>query len=694
MAERPEINGTSPDEDTDIKRIIETDKMHDSTYRWNNMILTHGIHGEIAVLCEVKSELYNLFHQWEAGHYKTDSKKQFLEIISNNSPKSFAWVIMLKSNESEHQRLPTEMQNLSPMDLRQLTYKNRLAMMKNTGHNQLIIVTMPSNHDNCLNYDISPTKHVQRGIKRQSSFPAEQYSGFRSLSLSTDYNARYFSSLVIFISKFDLLKLVYKNVFTLYNEHQLYLQHINRQHNSVVEKRDYLKITPNVLVKIDPVELVIISNSVDIPQTLSFIDQSTQTIDNNVAFQDCYNRHHDQTKLENLNLLKENESLKRKLWEKSNLIEKYRAQFQIEKTNMHDEITFLEDEILNWKKKCQKIEKDMKTIERENKDLLFENGRLLIEIDSKITKEKDIEKFKKIYPSVSTVNGNKESAELRVNNDHNRTITQNLSGINHVGSNSTLINDGNASPEPPQFPVQVEERNDIEPIGERNDPSSATSPVNNAYKQLLLAVAHSLLFNDVIKLKDWAQEQFSVETNLIATEAMFQLDRKCVINPKNLSVLRVFFESILRYDLAHLIQQYCCGDYVSLRQEIVRIKERIIKNVREHNLHRVRSSTTFQTHSYSPRSSAQREVSQMSRQAVCKNAIVMSGSSNQHDTANGNLPNFPRNSTIDTWRNDGSSMFEDIADRRFRNKTRGMKETNIISIIYFLVKSSFYIQIC
>ena len=643
MAEAAEFNKTFLDSNANDRRILEID---DVTHQLDDIDDPGG--GKV-IKCGIISELNKIFRRYERILYKTDSKG--------------AWVIILNLNESEQRLFLTERQNLFSTDLRHESHHSNLVMLNYVLHKQSTLAKFSSNVIR-LYYDVSPTENEWQKKKRRSSLPIALDSCNKDSSLPTDYNARDYSPLVVFVSNSDHLEYIKKNIFTLYGEYQFYRQHKHRQHNPVLKRHHSLQIIPKEYIEKNPKALALISAGVDIPQALNLIDQSTQTTDNDLAFQDCYKGHYDQTKLENLELLNENELLKRKLWEKE-------KQLQVEKTSMRNNMIVLENEILNWKKRCHDIEKDKKTIEKENKDLLFENGRLLIEMDSKVTREKDIEKFKKIYPCMSNVNACEELVELEAEHTPGRAA-QNKNQSNHVGSSSALTNEGNVPSDPLQFPVQVEERNEMEPIGRRNEPLSATCPNKIAYKQLLLAIGHSLLSNDVIKLRDWAHEQFSVETNLIASETMFELDRKGVINPMNLSVLHVFLESILRFDLAHLIHQYCCGDYSNLRQEIVRIKERIIKNAREHNLHHLRSSTTFPTHSHSPRSSAPQEVSERNRQAVYNSTIAMSGSGNQHDTANGNPPNYPQNSPINTRRNNRSSMFEDIADRRFTNKTRGM----------------------
>ncbi|XP_028409441.1 zinc finger protein BRUTUS-like At1g74770 [Dendronephthya gigantea] len=87
----------------------------------------------------------------------------------------------------------------------------------------------------------------------------------------------------------------------------------------------------------------------------------------------------------------------------------------------------------------------------------------------------------------------------------------------------------------------------------------------NNYKILLLTLSQSLLSSDVIKLKDWASEKFSIERAQNTTDVFFKLDEKGVINAEDLNQLRSFFQSIVRYDLLHMIDIFLLGDYSLLR---------------------------------------------------------------------------------------------------------------------------------
>ena len=97
-------------------------------------------------------------------------------------------------------------------------------------------------------------------------------------------------------------------------------------------------------------------------------------------------------------------------------------------------------------------------------------------------------------------------------------------------------------------------------------PRSVATTLYNNYKLLLLSLAQRLLSYDVVKLKDWAAQNFAIENAQNATHVLFQLDEKRIINGSDLSALSNFFESIVRFDLVYIIDAFLLGDYSLLRQ--------------------------------------------------------------------------------------------------------------------------------
>ena len=97
-------------------------------------------------------------------------------------------------------------------------------------------------------------------------------------------------------------------------------------------------------------------------------------------------------------------------------------------------------------------------------------------------------------------------------------------------------------------------------------PTSVATTLYNNYKILLLSLARNLLSSEVVMLQDWAAQNFSINNPRNATDILFQLDQKGVINASDLHQLSDFFESIIRFDLVHIIDAFLLGDYNLLRQ--------------------------------------------------------------------------------------------------------------------------------
>jgi hypothetical protein len=116
------------------------------------------------------------------------------------------------------------------------------------------------------------------------------------------------------------------------------------------------------------------------------------------------------------------------------------------------------------------------------------------------------------------------------------------------------------------FSIQQDDSGGRENISLGNIPlTSVATTLYNNYKLLLLSLAGRLLSSDVVNLMEWATQMFSIENAQNATDVLLQLDQKGIINASDLSPLRDFFESIVRFDLAHIIDTFLLGDYNLLR---------------------------------------------------------------------------------------------------------------------------------
>ena len=89
--------------------------------------------------------------------------------------------------------------------------------------------------------------------------------------------------------------------------------------------------------------------------------------------------------------------------------------------------------------------------------------------------------------------------------------------------------------------------------------------IHNNYKLLLLRISHNLLKEDVLKLKQWVDTEFEMDTSGTVNAIFLELDRKKIITITDLSRLKKLFEDNLRYDFVHLIDCYLLGEYSQLK---------------------------------------------------------------------------------------------------------------------------------
>ena len=333
-------------------------------------------------------------------------------------------------------------------------------------------------------------------------------------------------------------------------------------------------------------------------------------------------------------LEKENLALKQQLQEKDELIKEIKIEcerFKMEKRKLFEENIWIEN-------KLQQLKHRYGNLEKEYKDTLLELEALSVESDSKMNLGKESETLQKLYsPKLSAslvvnTEGNSSSPfspRSTINSDVQPNTVQSdgekkplpafpspsPSGEQSVGAGGELMelnacqgdtkskefeaqnqNQGkhesfDSSVDSTRFPIEVEERSNAEPLGLINEPSSSVSShVYNVYRLLLITISDRLPNSDIIKLKEWADEKFSVDTNLSAEKVILQLDQKSAINLLDLSPLRAFLVSISRYDLVYLIDEFYNGDYAKLKQLIKQHESRNNIYERVTNLNRVHSS--------------------------------------------------------------------------------------------------------
>ena len=89
--------------------------------------------------------------------------------------------------------------------------------------------------------------------------------------------------------------------------------------------------------------------------------------------------------------------------------------------------------------------------------------------------------------------------------------------------------------------------------------------VHNNYKLLLLRASQMLLRDEKEKLRSWAASGYSVEISGDVFQILAELDKKGIISSSNLTVLKTFFEEIMRIDLVFIIENFLAGEYSLLR---------------------------------------------------------------------------------------------------------------------------------
>jgi hypothetical protein len=194
--------------------------------------------------------------------------------------------------------------------------------------------------------------------------------------------------------------------------------------------------------------------------------------------------------------------------------------------------------------------------EAEIEEMFLEFGRLNVQLSRVQNEKKRDELFNKTYKfhSASTqTSGISEwsntSLDARVSSD--QTEVRNNQVERHYGQES--LNETASLTDMPHTAVD--------------------GNIHNNYKLLLLRISHNLLKEDVLKLKQWVETEFEIDTSGSVNEIFLELDRKKIISITDLIRLKKFFEDNLRYDFVHLIDCYLLGEYSQLK--IAKTSERL-----------------------------------------------------------------------------------------------------------------------
>ena len=391
-------------------------------------------------------------------------------------------------------------------------------------------------------------------------------------------------------------------------------------------------------------------------------DQATQTFDGDKEFERCPDGLNCETEKNNQMLVEENVALKQQLLEKDEVIKEMKSQFAIQKRKFFNmkyeysiEIKNISEEKISLGNELQQLKDINVNLQKEYEDTLLDFGRLSVESGSKTNLGKKSETFQKLFsPKLSeslvvnmagnslshfsqrsTINSDVQPNSAQSEDEKKPLPALSLpspSGEQFVGAGGELVelsacqsdhqnkgseaqnqNQGSnvrpsnesidVSPDSPPFPTEVHERSNAQPLGLINEPSSSVNAhVYNIYRLLLLTFSDRLLYSDIIKLKEWANDKFTVDSNLSAAKVILQLDQKGAINASDLGQLRLFFESITRFDLVYLIDEFYNGDYNKLRKLINQHKSINISHERVANINRAHSSRVLLPHNNTPRS--------------------------------------------------------------------------------------------
>ena len=392
-------------------------------------------------------------------------------------------------------------------------------------------------------------------------------------------------------------------------------------------------------------------------------DPATQTFDGDKEFERCPDGRNCETEKNNRMLVEENVALKQQLLENDEVIKEMKSQFAIQKRKFFKtkyeysiEIKNISEEKISLENKVQQLKDINGNLQKEYEDTLLDFGRLSVESDSKTNLGKKSETFQKLFsPKLSeslvvnmagnslshfshrsTINSDVQPNSVPASEDEKKPLPAlslpSPSGEQFVGAGGELVelnacqgdnqskrfeaqnqNQGNnvrpnnesieVSLDSTPFPTEVHERSNAQPLGLINEPSSSVNAhIYNIYRLLLLTISDRLLYSDIIKLKEWANDKFTVDSNLSAAKVILQLDQKGAINASDLGQLRLFFESITRFDLVYLIDEFYNGDYDKLRKLINQHKSINISHERVANINRVHSSRVLLPHNDTPRS--------------------------------------------------------------------------------------------
>ena len=199
----------------------------------------------------------------------------------------------------------------------------------------------------------------------------------------------------------------------------------------------------------------------------------------------------------------------------------------------------------------------IKQKDAEQKETLLELGRVSVEFTRVLNQVEKKKQFDKTYRTQASSTQTSEVLPL-------------LSGASAWSDQTSSTEINRAEPAYEQAEGHYQHCHEQESLNETVSLSDmphtgVDGSIYNNYRFLLLQITQNLLKEDVLKLKQWVQNEFAIDPSWNVNAILLELDRKKVISVTDLSRLKKFFEEIVRYDFVHLIDCFLRGDYGFLR---------------------------------------------------------------------------------------------------------------------------------
>ena len=223
------------------------------------------------------------------------------------------------------------------------------------------------------------------------------------------------------------------------------------------------------------------------------------------------------------------------------------------------------------------LQDDLDKCQKELKETLAELGRMLVENDRKVREKRKQDIFDGKSSILSETAQLPQAAQLTQADEPStsgaamQTLEVETLGNTEIQPAIPIVQEilPNAVVEP-SVQGSTEESSSRERVSLTYMPStSVEKSIYNNYKLLLLVISDMFLCSEVEKFKKWTSDVYAVDLSTHVYEGFLELDRKGIISASDLTNLRLFFETISRIDLVHLIDCFLLGDYANLKRSVI-----------------------------------------------------------------------------------------------------------------------------